>query len=189
MFSQIGNIYIYIHIYIYPSIYVPWIGRKFGIRCSFLMACARKVAVVRDREATLALELQECQAGNARRAVIGMVAIEMDWNGSIRNSWILIIIIINVGFPISPWDFQAKKLIRDGGVPRPSRPLCATDAENQGHGIYIYDDAYIIQLSPIDLDIQYSNHLWPACFTSTFLWRKLATVLPPQECFQERCFC
>lgn len=44
------------------------------------MACApdsREVAVIRDREATLALELQECQAGNVRRAVIGMVAIEM----------------------------------------------------------------------------------------------------------------
>ena len=33
--------------------------------------------MIRDREATLALELQECQAGNIRRAVIGMVAIEM----------------------------------------------------------------------------------------------------------------
>lgn len=64
------------------------------------MACAREVAVIRDREATLALELQECQAGNVR-TVIGMVAIEMDSNGSIRNSWILIII-IDVRFPISP---------------------------------------------------------------------------------------
>lgn len=65
------------------------------------MACAREVAVIRDREATLALELQECQAGKVR-TVIGMVAIEMDSKGSIRNSWILIIIIINVRFPISP---------------------------------------------------------------------------------------
>ena len=106
-FSQVCEyIYMYIHIYI---INVIWIGQKFGIlRCSFLMACAREVAVIRDREATLALELQECQAGNVR-TVVGMVAIEMDSNGSIRNSWILIII-IDVPFPISPWDFQAKRI-------------------------------------------------------------------------------